>query len=274
PAVFVVGEVVALRARMSWFEARPLFGVRVAVTHTAQRSGLLESRLRELGADVLAFPTLEITPAVPDVLPSDLSTFHWMVLTSVNAANMVFEHLDRSGQDARALAGVKLCAVGATTLDALRRRFLLADAHPEGYSPETLLESLRAQGPLEGQRILLPRSDIARSTLPQVLRAAGADVTEVAAYEKRTPPRSEENLQRLLSFAPHLVVFTNAEAARSFARLLGPTHLQKMSETSAFASIGPVTSQAAREQGLTIAVEPGQHEVEQLIEEICAWHST
>lgn len=271
PALLLTGEVAALRASLNWFEARPLFGMRVALTHTAQRQGPLETRLQELGAHLHAFPTIELPGAPPSPPPAPLERYDWIVFTSANAVEMVFEHLDQAGLDVRALAGNRLCAVGATTADTLRSRYLRVDAQPESFDPEALCAAMATRQALPGARVLLPRSDIARGAVSAMLRAHGAAVTEWIAYEKRAPAANAAAIEALLSFAPEVVVFTNAGAARNLSRLMSPEQLVRLKQTACFASIGPVTTQAAEEHGMPVAVQPDRHDVTHLVEALCAW---
>ena len=280
PALVVIGEVVSLRDTVSWFEARPLHGLRVAVTHTTERRGGLETRLQELGADVFSFPTLEIAPLDAggaaeedaEVFPN-IGDFDWVVMTSVNAAAMLFAGLERSGLDARALSGIRLCAVGSATSDAIAERFLKVDAAPQRFGADAILASLRAAGKLEGAKVLLPRADIARQSLPDALRDAGATVTELVAYKTKVARNAAERVAELLRYAPEVVAFTNSSAARHFAAMLGTESLAALLERAAVACIGPVTAQAAREDRMVVDIEPTEHDIVHLIEAICAWRA-
>jgi mRNA degradation ribonuclease J1/J2 len=53
PSLLVVGKVVSLRDKLSWYEKRPLFGKKILVTRTREQAGKLSRSLRELGAEVL-----------------------------------------------------------------------------------------------------------------------------------------------------------------------------------------------------------------------------
>jgi uroporphyrinogen III methyltransferase/synthase len=269
PALVVIGAVAGDAVRVPWFETRPLHGLRVAVTHTAQRQGALEARLQELGATIFSFPTIEIAAPPREVLNTALQFHDWIILSSANAAELLFQIMDHQTLDARSLGGTRICAVGAATVQALQWRFLRADLQPESYEPEAVLA---AMGAVAGARVLLPRADIGRSGLPKLLRAQGAVVTELAGYEKRLPQTSEEQVAALLRFVPGLVVFTNASAVVNFARILGRDRLETLREAASFASIGPVTTAEAAAHGLAVAVEPAQHRVEQLVEAVVAWH--
>ena len=127
PVIILVGEVVALRNAFTWFEDRPLFGRRIAVTRARRRAEEMIHLLYELGADVFEFPTVQIDPLEDPEPLGDVAAYDWIVLTSVNGADMLFERLANQGQDARALNGVRLCAVGAKTVEAVEARFLNAD---------------------------------------------------------------------------------------------------------------------------------------------------
>lgn len=270
PTVFLVGEVVALREHLAWFEARPLHGLRIAVTHTARRAGPLESALMALGAEVQSFPTLEIVEQEGPPFVWRQGVWDWVVLTSTNGAEALFDALDAAGGDARLLAGTRLCTSGQATATVVERRFLRVDARVSGSGVEGVLAAL---GAVAGQRILLPRADIARRRLAETLRAAGAEVEEIAAYRTRPATDVRDRVAQLLAFGPELVVFTNSSAVRHFATALEPETLSGVKARCAFASIGPVTSATAREQGLEIAIEPQRHEIAELVEAICGWWS-
>ena len=94
PAVAVFGDVVNLRETLNWFETRPLFGRRIAVTRTRQQAGGLPASLRELGADAYELPTIRIeppadqTPFIEAML--DVRTYDWIVFTSPNGVEAFF----------------------------------------------------------------------------------------------------------------------------------------------------------------------------------------
>lgn len=273
PAIIVVGPVAAMRDQLAWFENRPLFGLRVAVTHTEHRKGPLEEQLAALGAGVFSFPTLEVEPeSNPDAL-IDPGRHDWIVLTSANGVEMLFASLDHAGKDARSLGHVRLCAVGASTLDALATRYLRADVIPENYTSEAIVRAMQLVSPLEGASVLVPRADIGRAGLAGALSAAGATVEEAVAYHTRLPAAAAERVGELAAFEPHLVVFTNAAAARNLAQILPSEELAALRKSAAAASIGPVTSRAVEAAGFAIAVEPERHDVVNLVEAIVAWWS-
>nr|MSZ88386.1 uroporphyrinogen-III C-methyltransferase [Actinomycetota bacterium] len=126
PSVIVIGSVAA--TELSWFESRPLFGKRVAVTRPRHQSSALTHRLRSAGADARSIPTIEIVDpsdggASLRAAVADLAGYDWVILTSANGASR-FCDLLRDGRD---LAGVRIAAIGPGTADKLAKRHLVAD---------------------------------------------------------------------------------------------------------------------------------------------------
>lgn len=269
PAMTLVGEVVSLRDEMNWFERRPLFGRRIVVTRAAAGRGALALRLREMGADVVELPTLEFQPPMCAPELSQTLSVDWIVFTSPNAVTAVWEHLEHTGKDARALAGVRLLSVGTTTTQALRDRGLLPDLAPEGYEPEKAADALRdCPG---SKRVLVPRSDLAHSRLADCLREAGAEVTEVAAYTAGIPASARERAARLLTPAPDLICFTSSAAVRNFAQIVDDATLATVRAGVPAAVLGPVSAATAQAAGFQVVVTPAVHTVEALVETIAAW---
>jgi len=271
PSIIVVGAVAGLRGELAWFESRPLFGLRVAITHARQGHDALEGRLRALGADVYVCPTVAIQPETRPEGIAEVHAYDWIVLTSANAARTVFAALDEEGRDARHLGGVKICAVGASTLAALEGRFLRPDVVPENYTAEAVVAAMEGVRPLRGAGVLIPRADVARASLSGALGARGAQVTESVAYHMELPADVGAALSELAAYRPALIVFTNAAAARNLCRLLPAADLAALNAHSAAASIGPVTTRAAQDGGFTVVAEPASHDVAHLVEAICGW---
>jgi uroporphyrinogen III methyltransferase / synthase len=270
PAVLIVGDVVSLRSQISWFENRPLYGVKIALTRTRAQASALARRLRELGADVFEFPTMRVEPPEEAVPFGYIGEYDWILLTSANAVEMLFERLVHEKWDARDLAGVKLCASGSTTLDVVASRFLRVDAVPDLFEPEHVIAAIETVGgPVTGQRILLPRADLARSSLTQALRDRGAEVVELVAYRAVVLEPSEALIGQLLRFAPDVLVFTSSRAVHGFCEMLDPGRLAALTRAT-IASIGPVTSAALRNAGLQVDVEPHVHDVASLVGAIVA----
>ena len=257
PVITVIGWTVVLRDEIAWFDQRPLFGKRIIVTRAEEglaRRGL-GARLREMGADVIDAPTTRIERL--DAAPMQealerLDDFQWACFTSANGVRFFWDALRATGRDARALAGVKICAVGPMTAEALLHRGLAVDVVAERFVAEGLLEVLATRDDIFGTSVLYAAADGARETLPGGLEALGAVVERVPLYRSVPEPEGFARLRAALDERPaDLVAFTSASSVRSFVEAVGT---ERAGEIAA-ASIGPTTSAAARDAGMTVAVE-------------------
>lgn len=265
PALVVVGEVVRLRERLAWFESRPLFGRRAVVTRARAQAADFVRSLEELGAEVIPLPTIRITdPADPEPLRfavREADRFDWIVFTSVNGVQRFWAELRASGRDTRTLAGVSLCAIGPATAAAIELEGARADLVPPEFVAESVLEALEEEGGLRGSRVLLPRAEVARSTLPETLRERGAEVVEVAAYRTvQDGGEADVVRERLRRGEVDLITFTASSTVRNFVDLVG-TEIGP----SRVACIGPITAGTARELGLPVHVQAESYTIPGLV---------
>ena len=265
PVVTVIGEVASLHDALRWFDTGPLFGKRVLVTRSRTQASSLARLLSEQGADVVELPTIEIAPlesyAELDAALGHLADYEWLVLTSVNGVEAVFDRLH-----GRSIGATRVAAVGPATVAALTDRGVNVDFMPETYTSESITEGF-SKFSMAGARVLLPRADIAPETLPKALASLGANVEEVTAYRTLLPAGASDEARRLLASGTMAVAtFTSSSTVRNLVALLDEdTSLLK---GLTIASIGPVTSQAAVELGLKIDVEAGEHTVPGLVESL------
>ena len=241
--------------------ARPLEGRRIVVTRARAQAREFVAALEALGAEVVAFPTIRIVPP-PDPEPlrraaAEAGTFDWIVFTSANGVRRFWSALAEGGGDARSLSGVRVCAIGPATAAELERRGVRPDAVPETFVAEAAVETLLRAGVGPGTRVLLPKAAVARPVLPDRLRAAGAEVTEVAAYATVPDGDGAERVRALLDRgAVDAVTFTASSTVDHFVELAGAEVGR-----AAVACIGPVTAATARERGLRVDVEAAEYTI-------------
>jgi len=277
PALTIVGEVVRLRENLRWFDTKPLFGKRILVTRAIQQSGSLATLLRDEGAQPILAPTIRIGPP-PDPGPlldavTHLERYDWIVFTSSNTVDAVFASIAEAGLDMRALGGIKVCAIGAKTRDALAARGIVADLVPRDARAEGVIAALRPL--LTGHaRVLLPRAEVAREMLPDSLRDAGAQVDVVTAYENLPPePRELERIRSLVDRSEaDAVLFTSSSTVRNLFDLLGADAVERLSALDLF-SIGPVTTRTAAELGLHVAATSAEQSIESLVTTVRAYYA-
>jgi uroporphyrinogen III methyltransferase/synthase len=266
PATVIIGEVVALHERFNWFEKLPLFGQRIVVTRSSDQAAEFSERLRALGADAIELPVISIKPP-EDPAPVDqaierLSSYDWLIFTSVNGVRFFLERLDGSQHDLRSLKA-RICAIGPATRRAVEDLHFKVDLMPEEYVAESLVNAF-AGVQLAGKRILLPRAAVARDLIPKELGKLGAQVDVVEAYRNIVPEDAASRARDIFSAArkPDWVTFTSSSTVTNLLAVAGPTSLEGVR----IASIGPVTSETARAQGLRVDVEAKQYTLDGLIE--------
>jgi len=266
PATVVIGEVVALRDRFSWFERLPLFGQRIVITRDRAQAAELAGPLEELGAEVLLLPLIEIRPpADPGPLDraiAQLASYDWLIFTSVNGVQNFVERLDRSATDLRSLRA-RICAVGPATAAAIEALHLKVDRVPAEYVAESLLAAFVGED-LAGKRILVPRAAVARDLVPTELSRRGAVVDVVEAYRTVVPEDVERRARDVLARSPHWIAFTSSSTVKNFIAAAGLEGLAGMR----IASIGPATSATLRMHGLSVDAEADPHTMPGLVDAI------
>jgi uroporphyrinogen III methyltransferase / synthase len=266
PATIVVGEVVRLREKLDWFERLPLFGRRIVVTRARGQADAFSQRLRELGAEPLEVPTIEICPAA-DYAPLDralsaLETYDWLIFTSANGVRHFVERLDRSPADLRALRA-KICAIGPATRAAVEALHLKVDLMGKEYVAEGLLAAF-APFDLAGKRVLLPRAAVARDLVPTELARRGATVDVVEAYRTVLPEDAGARIQEGFRRRPDCVTFTSSSTVRHFVEAAGAEILRGVP----VATIGPVTTATARELGVEVAAQAEVFTIDGLLQAV------
>jgi uroporphyrinogen III methyltransferase/synthase len=261
PVVATVGSAVDKRARLSWWESRPLFGWRVLVPRTKDQAGEMSDRLRAYGAVPVEVPTIAVepprSPAQMDRAVKGLVTgrYGWIVFTSVNAVKAVREKFTELGLDARAFAGVKVACVGESTAAAVRAFGIVPELLPTGQqSSEGLLADFPEYDDVLDpiNRVLLPRADIATETLAAGLQERGWEIDDVTAYRTvRAAPPPAPVREAIKGGGFDAVCFTSSSTVRNLVGIAGKPHAKTV-----VAVIGPQTAATAQEFGLRVDVQP------------------
>ncbi len=259
PLVAVIGDVVKLRDKLSWYESKALFGWKVLVPRTKEQAGALSDQLSSHGAVPVEVPTIAVEPprtpqAVDRAIRGLVSgRYAWLALTSTNAVRAIREKIEELGLDARALAGVKVACVGEQTANAMLAWGITPDLVPtEQQSSEGLLADWPEYEPGYDalERVLLPRADIATETLSAGLIELGWQVDDVTAYRTvRAAPPPAETREAIKTGGFDAVLFTSSSTVRNLVGIAGKPHT-----SSIIAVIGPQTAKTAEELGLRVDV--------------------
>ncbi|WP_231637424.1 uroporphyrinogen-III C-methyltransferase [Paenibacillus sp. FJAT-27812] len=276
PAVIVVGEVVLQREKLRWYENKPLFGMRVLVTRARSQASELADQIELLGGEPCEFPVIEtVEPSDPAAIESlrkqleQAEHYQWLMFTSVNGVDYFFGWLRKFRIDMRRFVDAKIAAVGPKTAEALAKRGLVVEELPAKFHAEGLLEHLGPQL-RAGERVLLPRGDLAREVLPRELKAMGLIPTEIDVYETVLADQQEElALEWIREKEIHLITFTSSSTVTNLLEVLrrkGVTDPVELLSDIPIASIGPITTQTAIEAGLKVAIEPEDSTLDGLLQ--------
>jgi len=267
PAVAVIGNVVKERAKINWFEKRPLFGKRIVVTRTRDQAGDLSKRLMDLGADVIELPTIRIEPPEDRLTFAEMVThaheYDWLVFTSPNGVERFFDAFFSSYDDARSLGNPRIAAIGNGTAQKIREYRFGVDLIPERFVAEGLIEAFKKES-VENLTLLWVKAAESRDVVGEGLTGLGAIVDECIAY--RTVPETEDPTgarKRFEEEGADLVTFTSSSTVDHFFNLG-----LDWPEDCVAGSIGPVTSETLKKKGLKPAFEAPKHDIPGLVDAI------
>lgn len=249
---------------------KPLTGKRILVGRARHQAGALSDKLRELGANVIEIPFIEIRPpeswAPLDRALSCILDYDWLILTSANGVQMLFARLAKLGKSEADLLHLNIAAIGPATAKVIEQHGLPVDVVPDKYVAESVVEAL--EGEVKGKRILLVRAKVARDVIPRELTGLGAKVDVAEAYETVLPGTSAAALRVVLrdpEQKPHAITFTSSSTVHNFLDLLGRENVALLTDVK-LASIGPVTSETLRKEGLQPHIEAAEYTIPALAE--------
>jgi uroporphyrinogen-III synthase len=257
-------------------KARPLAGRRVLVTRASGQAFGLSHPLRDLGAEVIEVPTIEIRSAGSSAALEHalikIDHYDTLILTSVNGVERLFDRYNRLGLPIEDMKHLLVVAIGPATAAAIQSEGLGVSIVPEKYVAESVIEALRGKI-FKGSRVLLVRAKVARDVLPDELRKAGATVEVIEAYETVVPEGAAERLNKIFAnpaTRPHVVTFTSSSTATNFFSLLAPDQREHLRDIC-LASIGPVTSETLSKAGFAPTVEAREYTMGGLVEAIARY---
>ncbi|MDO9567494.1 MAG: uroporphyrinogen-III C-methyltransferase [Candidatus Desulfaltia sp.] len=277
PAIIVVGGVVKLRETMQWFENRPLMGKKIVVTRARQQASELVKILSDLGAECLECPTIKVVPPDDweplDTAIDNLSSYDWLIFTSVNGVNFFFERLFKQDRDVRAFSNLRTASIGPATAKRMFDFGLKSDIVPESYVAESIIEAF-AQEDIKGKKVLLPRAKEARPILPVELAKMGAIVDEVTAYRTE---KVRDNVDALIAGLEQgtvdLITFTSSSTVKNFHALIPPEKFNDLMKRVTIASIGPITTDTAKALGFNVHIAAESYTIPGLCDAIVQFYN-
>ena len=160
-----------------------LEGLCIGITGTEAVAAKQLKALQTLGARGLWILRSDIKALPPEPALRALEKDpQWIVFTSANGVDTFFRQAAQKETDRLSLSKHKFAVIGQATGEALARRGFRASLCPKRFTSEALAAELTAAAKPE-DRILLLRSALASSTLPDLLRKAVLAVEDVPIYD-------------------------------------------------------------------------------------------
>jgi uroporphyrinogen III methyltransferase/synthase len=242
PAVIVVGETTQFSFAAT--AVQPLEQVSVTITGTKRLTEKMADTLSALGAAVNICNRLTVkayteNPALDQAL-AEIQRYRWIVLTSMNGAEIFLKRLQEKRIDLRALTHQKIAVIGSGTASFLAQHGLFADCIPETYTSAALGEALAAQV-TAGERVLLLRAEKSTPVLTETLAQHQIAYDDIRTYDVVQQMPSSENSIVETDF----LTFASASGVASFFEQ-GYT----ISERTKIVCIGAVTAEALQQRGV------------------------
>ena len=282
PAILVIGEVCALADTCAWREEKPLAGKRIVITRPKERSQKLAEHLRDAGAEVLEFPTIELKPVWKKSEKADagtadkeklyelvrnLESYHWLVLTSPAGAQYFFALLNQMQKDFRSLSHLRFAVIGEGTASVCREQGIYPDYIPERFYAADLGKGLAKQVK-QNERVCILRARHGSPELTQAFEAAGISYMDVTLYDTITPeesPLAERIRELLKEGAIDAATFTSGSTVQGFLDILQPDKEtlngftavcigEKTEKTASAAGMKAVLAESVSEEGIEQAL--------------------
>ena len=243
-----------------------LAGRRVVVTRARAEAEALCDRLAALGATPICAPAIHVEP-VADLRPLDhaiarISSFDWVVFTSTDAVEIFCQRWTHAGRIPADLR-VRVAAVGPATARVLAAWGAQPDFVPDEFVGDALAEGLAI---VPGNRVLLPRAEIARRETVEILERRGAEVVVVPIY-RTVAAEMDATVIEEIRRGVDAVLFTSGSTVKHFMNIMrqhAPGFEFPMQ--ARIVCIGPVTADAARETGLRVDCVAQVHTTEGLVD--------
>lgn len=254
----------------------PLKNKTIVITRTIEQSIESAEIFQKLGAEVITFPTLEITPPDSwkdfDNIVNKQSKIDFIVFTSAHSVNMFIKRCEELSLKFD-FNRIRIVAVGSKTAGICEKNNIPVHIIPKDFSGEGVIEELTGYD-VKGKVIFIPRSSIGREELPDGLKKRGAKIKTASVYNIGLP--SEENIieykERLRKSSPDLFVFTSPSTFANFLEIQNIADPVKYFEGYIVAVIGPTTKAAVEKKKVKVNIIPNEYTLEGLVKSIVEYY--
>ncbi|MGJ8650037.1 MAG: uroporphyrinogen-III C-methyltransferase [Opitutaceae bacterium] len=272
PAMIIIGEVVAHRAKTEWFEGRELFGKRFVVTRAREQAGQLTQMLEEKGAEVIELPFIEVKPQfdakrLGEIL-AGIAVYEWVIFTSANGVKQFFELFYKAFDDIRCLGPMRIAAVGAATAREIEAHKLKVDFVPKQANADALADELIENEGMESVQVLVVTGNQNREELVLRLETEGRAIVDTLPLYKtsKTDLLKNEAAARFREEGADAILFTSSSTVNSFIDQSAAFKLEEGARQPVLGSIGPMTSKTLKEKKLPIGFEASVSSLEHFVD--------
>lgn len=240
PCIIVVGDVVSLNEKLSWYEKKPLFGLNICITRSKEQAKNLKEKLLDLGAEVTEINAIKIrdTSKKLENYIGRINQYNHIIFTSVNAVDKFFDYLIRVNYDVRQVSA-KFAVVGNATKKALQRRGVQPFIISKEFIAEDLFREIKSHIK-STDKILLPCSSIARNYLKENLEAIAERVDRVEIYDTVCGEvKSERQFEEV-----DMILFTSPSTVNNMIEMFGEDKIKDKINIA----IGPKTQSVLQER--------------------------
>jgi uroporphyrinogen III methyltransferase/synthase len=277
PAIIFVGNSIGLARSSSWFEQKPLFGRRIALTRNRGQQSKMRNILERLGAEVLDLPLIEIQPSEDRKLIAEvfagIATYEWVVFTSANGARFFMEFFFRAYNDIRSFGPMRIACVGDSTAEVLKKYQLDVELIAKDSTAEGLAKDLVATDSLDSANVLVVTGNRNRDVLVGLLETVGrAIVDTLPVYQTDFADILDApDIDRFQKVGSDSIIFTSSSTALSYVEQSEDIVFEKDAKKPVFCSFGSQTSQTLKENDMEVTVEATHPSIDGLIEALLAY---
>ena len=256
----------------------PLKNKTIVITRTLEQSKESAEIFQKLGAEVLTFPTLEITPPDSwkdfDSVVSKQSKIDFIIFTSAHSVKMFVQRCEELSLKFD-FKRIRVIAVGSKTSRVCEKNNVPVHIIPKEFSGEGVIDELEDYD-LKGRLIFIPRSAIGREELPEELKKRGAKIKTASVYNIGLPSDKTiyEYKEKLRNSNPDLFVFTSPSTFQNFLEIQNVADPVEYFRNYTVAVIGPTTKAAVERKKVRVDVIPREYTIDGLVNAIVEYYHT
>lgn len=272
PAIIVIGDVVDLRPYLQWSRQKSLLGIRVMVTRPADQAQETYDTFRELGAEVLPYPTISTAKYEDHEAWNKFQNIpgnrKWLIFTSENGVRYFVRQFIERFNDIRGLSDFKIAAIGKGTENYLKRFNLTADFIPSKATINALIQEIKELPDISLLSFVRLRGNLADDSVEKSLRESGAKVLSLTVYQTNYRKWPDGLKEKLFDHPPQIIIFTSGSTVDGLFANLSEEEAKKLASGAALASIGQSTTRVINSRELEVKIEAKVHTLDGLVNSI------